>query len=120
MAIADSDLQVDRYSFDIFASAIWILIEAETSIIVACLPCLAPLFRSRQHIAFEVRALPSMPSLQIIHSKLLEAPSKVGNISTKQVDGDEGRSQEHSKSTTGFDGNIAGDSNVEVRTTDIV
>ena len=120
LAVADARRLVDKISTACFLVTIWFLIEAQTSIIAACLPTLAPLFHSNNHVSFKHRALPLISSLEKMRPQIMELSTKDNSTLSKSGSNSDSRLSEHLRSNPSHDESISGARNADLEETDIV
>ena len=120
VARTDSRRSVDEISRVAVSVTMWFIIESQTSIIAACLPTLAPLFRSSQYAGFKVQMRRPMPVLRPIRLRGTTKSSKVDSTHIEQGSKDDRRPWEHMNSDSSHEGDVASDSNAELTVVDIV
>ncbi|CAF9937200.1 MAG: hypothetical protein ALECFALPRED_007138 [Alectoria fallacina] len=115
-----TESQLDEISRVAVSVTMWFIIESQTSIIAACLPTLAPLFRSSQYAGFKVQMRRPMPVLRPIRLRGTTKSSKVDSTHIEQGSKDDRRPWEHMNSDSSHEGDVASDSNAELTVVDIV
>ncbi len=120
VATADARRLVDKISTASFFVTMWFIIEAQTSIIAACLPTLAPLFHRNSHVAFNHRPLPSTSSLEQMRPEIVETSTKTNRTLSKSGNNSDSRLAEYLRSNSSHDESITGARSADLRETDIV